>query len=242
MTVCTGTSKRFLLSWSTEQMERIGRQKKQKVTPFQASLHSSSPPHTCTLKQWFLGCAGVRLCRFWSLHVCVSHMTSSPSAQDISYVPHSAFQWCLLSIWHMSALLSALFMPPGANSRIYHHGKSSTPSPTALGHRQKKKQTQIKPSNLLDTRSALPGVRILRTMFHEQKRAHLFNSYVWENFFSNCMAEDHVREETEVLLHTSRCIFSTCILTKAKPSRTENNIPGGCGLILAAETSPEGQE
>lgn len=138
MTVCTGTSKRFLLSWSTEQMERIGRQKKQKVTPFQASLHSSSPPDTCTLKQWFLGCARVRLCRFWSLHVCVSHMTSSPSAQDISYVPHSAFQWCLLSIWHISALLSALFMPPGANSRLYHHGKSSTPSPTALGHRQKK--------------------------------------------------------------------------------------------------------
>lgn len=160
MTVCTSTSKRFLLSWSTEQMDLIARQKKQKTTLSQASLHSSSPPHKCILKQWFLGCAHIRPCRSWSLLVCMSHTWYPvPGAQDISCVPHSALQWCLLSIWHISALLSALFMPPGARSRSYHQGKSSTPNPTALDLRLKE-QTQIKPSDLLETSLALPGVRI----------------------------------------------------------------------------------
>lgn len=44
-------------------------------------------------------------------------------------------------------------------------------------------------------------------------------------FLLNCGMGDCVQEETEVLLHTSRCIFSTRILTKAKLSRTENHIP-----------------
>lgn len=44
-------------------------------------------------------------------------------------------------------------------------------------------------------------------------------------FLLNSGIGDCVQEEIEVLLHTSRCVFSTCILTKAKLSRTENHIP-----------------
>lgn len=112
---------------------------------------------------------------------------------------------------------------------------------------QPKANKQITPSNLSETISALPNLRIqskeLITIFHEQKRAQLFNSRVWKIFLVNCGIGDRVQEETEVLLHTSRCILSICTLTKVKPPRTENHIylhqqRSGPGLILVGVSSP----
>ena len=115
--------------------------------------------------------------------VCPEQDTKPLGQRALRHVPLSAFQWCLLSIWTHSTPLSALLMQSvskwwvtSLGQATYNKHYSSEPQPKA--------NKQRTPSNPSETGSALPGVRTwsweLTTIFHEQNRAHLFNSYVWE--------------------------------------------------------------
>lgn len=90
---------------------------------------------------------------------------------------------------------------------------------------QPKPNKQIKPSILSGTSSALPGQDMVLRPNNNLPWTEGSSDKFVKSFLANCRIGECAQEDTEVLLRTSRCILSTCLLIKAKPSRTESPIP-----------------
>lgn len=104
---------------------------------------------------------------------------------DMCHIQH--FSGACSVFWHISTPLSALFMQSVSKSWVIPLGQVASPK-CYSSEPQPKANKQPKPSNLLETISALLNIRTqsqeLVTTFHEQRRTQLFNSYVWEDLLA----------------------------------------------------------